>query len=153
MGSWELGGSGTRAQELQLLGSRAQAQQLGLRCRGLVALWCVGSSWTSNQTCIRYNGRRILNHWISREVQLIFTVTGWASNSLLYVTIYLENCHFESLTTCKEGIKKLIQRLSTKTKIGNSLAVQWLGLRTFTAVAKFQTLVGELGSHKARPKQ
>ena len=26
--------------------------------------------------------------------------------------------------------------------------VQWLGLRTFTAVSQFQSLVGELGSHR-----
>ena len=33
-------------------------------------------------------------------------------------------------------------------KLGNSLAVQWLGLSTFTARAQVQTLVGELRSHK-----
>ena len=77
----------TGAQQLQLLSSRAQAQQLRLRCRGLVALWYVGSSRTRDQTCDPYAGRRILNHWISREVQLIFTVAGWTSNSQLYVTI------------------------------------------------------------------
>ena len=32
--------------------------------------------------------------------------------------------------------------------IGNSLAVQWLGLVTFTAGAQVQSLVGELRSHK-----
>ena len=31
---------------------------------------------------------------------------------------------------------------------GNSLVVQWLGLGTFTAVARAQSLVGELRSHK-----
>ena len=38
--------------------------------------------------------------------------------------------------------------LSLKITIGNSLAVQWLGLGTFTAVARVQSLVGELRSHK-----
>ena len=32
--------------------------------------------------------------------------------------------------------------------VGNSLAVQWLGLSTFTAVARVQSLVGELRSRK-----
>ena len=32
--------------------------------------------------------------------------------------------------------------------IGNSLAVQWLGLGTSTAVAQVQSQVGELRSHK-----
>ena len=32
--------------------------------------------------------------------------------------------------------------------IGDSLAVQWLGLGTFTAVAQVQSLVGELRSRK-----
>ena len=49
--------------QLQLLGSRAQAQQLKLRCRGLVALWYGGSSWTRDQTYDPYTGRWILNHW------------------------------------------------------------------------------------------
>ena len=31
---------------------------------------------------------------------------------------------------------------------GNSLAVQWLGLGTFTAMARIQSLFGELRSHK-----
>ena len=31
---------------------------------------------------------------------------------------------------------------------GNSLAVQWLGLGTFTAVAQVQSLVGEIRSCK-----
>ena len=34
--------------------------------------------------------------------------------------------------------------------IGSSLAVQWLGLGASTAVAGFQSLVGELRSHKPR---
>ena len=34
--------------------------------------------------------------------------------------------------------------------LGNSLAVQWLGLSTFTAVARVQSVVRELRSHKLR---
>lgn len=33
---------------------------------------------------------------------------------------------------------------------GNSLVVQWLGLRTFNALAQDQSLVGEQGSCKPR---
>ena len=33
-------------------------------------------------------------------------------------------------------------------KLGNSLAVRWLGLHAFTAVARVQSLVGEIRSHK-----
>lgn len=33
---------------------------------------------------------------------------------------------------------------------GNSLVVQWLGLRTFNALAQDQSLVGEQGSCKSR---
>ena len=32
--------------------------------------------------------------------------------------------------------------------MGNSLAVQWLGLHAFTEVARVQSLVGELRAHK-----
>ena len=34
-------------------------------------------------------------------------------------------------------------------RFGNSLAVQWLGLSAFTAVAQVQSLVGELRSPQA----
>ena len=56
----------TWAQQLWLVGSRAQAQQLW--CTGLVAPWHVGSSWTRDQTRVPYTGRQILNHCASREV-------------------------------------------------------------------------------------
>ena len=36
----------------------------------------------------------------------------------------------------------------TKGLSGNSLVVQWLGLRAFNAVAQIQSLVRELRSHK-----
>ena len=39
---------------------------------------------------------------------------------------------------------------SFKVRLGTSLAVQWLGLRAFTAWALVQSLVGELRSHKPR---
>ena len=56
---------GTRAQQLWLAGSRAQAQQLW--CTGLVALRHVGSSCTRARTCVPCIGRRILNHCTTRE--------------------------------------------------------------------------------------
>jgi len=36
--------------------------------------------------------------------------------------------------------------------LGNSLAVQWLGLHTFTSGAQVPSLVGKLRSHKMEPK-
>ena len=38
-------------------------------------------------------------------------------------------------------------------ELGNSLAVQWLGLGTFTEVAQIQSLVGELRSRKSQHGQ
>ena len=56
---------GTWAQQLQLPGSRAQAQYL---CNtGLVALRHVGSSWNRDRTRVSCIGRRILYHWATRE--------------------------------------------------------------------------------------
>ena len=57
---------GTRAQQLWLAGSRAQAQQLWRT--GLVAPWHVGSSRTRAQTRVPCIGRQILNHCTTREV-------------------------------------------------------------------------------------
>ena len=63
-----------RLQQLQFAGSRALVQQLW--CMGLVALWHVESSWTRFQTHIPCNGRRILNHWTTRETLLsVFLIT------------------------------------------------------------------------------
>ena len=63
-GAWALG---TRAQELWLTGSRAQAQQLW--CTGSVALQHVGSSQTRARTRVPCIGRQILNHCATREAQ------------------------------------------------------------------------------------
>ena len=60
-----LSSCGLRAQQLWLVGSRAQAQQLWRM--GLVAPRHVGSSWTRAQTCVPCVGRRILNHCTTRE--------------------------------------------------------------------------------------
>ena len=57
---------GTWAQQLWLVGSRAQAQQLW--CTGLAAPRHVGSSWTRDQTRVPCVSRRILNHCTTREV-------------------------------------------------------------------------------------
>ena len=51
---------GTRAQQLWLMGSRAQAQKLWRT--GLVAPWHVGSSQTRARTRVPCIGRQILNH-------------------------------------------------------------------------------------------
>ena len=68
MGSRRAGFSscGTHAQQLWLVGFRAQAQQLwGM---GLVAPRHVGSSWARALTCVPCIGRQILNHCAIREV-------------------------------------------------------------------------------------
>ena len=57
---------GMQAQQLWLMGSRAQAQQL--QHTGLVAPQHVGSSRTRARTCVPCIGRRILNHCTTREV-------------------------------------------------------------------------------------
>ena len=69
MGSRHVGFSscGTRAQQLWLAGSRAQAQQLWHT--GLVAPRHVGSSRTRAQTRVPCTGRRILNLCATREFQ------------------------------------------------------------------------------------
>ena len=54
------------AQQLWLMGSRAQAQQLWPT--GLAAPRHVGSSQTRAQTCVSCAGRWILNHCATREV-------------------------------------------------------------------------------------
>ena len=68
MGSRHAGFSccGTRAQQLWLTGSRAQAQQLWHM--GLVAPWHVRSSRTRARTRVPCIGRRILSHCATREV-------------------------------------------------------------------------------------
>ena len=61
---------GTLAQQLWLMGSRAQAQQLWQT--GLVVPWHVGSSRTRAQTRVPCIGRRILNHCTTREVSISY---------------------------------------------------------------------------------
>ena len=56
---------GTWAQQLWLTGCRAQAQQLW--CTGFVALQHVGSSQIRARTHVPCIGRRILNHYTTRE--------------------------------------------------------------------------------------
>ena len=59
---------GSRAQQLWLVGSRAQAQQLWHT--GLVARRHVGSSRTRDRTHVPCIGRRILNHCTTKEALL-----------------------------------------------------------------------------------
>ena len=44
--------------------------------------------------------------------------------------------------------EKSLEKLKNILNSASSLAVQWLGLCAFTAVSQFQSLVGELRSHK-----
>ena len=55
---------------LQSTGSRVWAQQLW--CTGLVTLWHMGIFLDRDQTYVPCIGRRILNHWSTREVLFWF---------------------------------------------------------------------------------
>ena len=62
--------SGARASVVAAMGSvlvapGSRAQQLW--CRGLVALWHVGSSWIMDLACVSCVGKLILYHWATRE--------------------------------------------------------------------------------------
>ena len=59
---------GAQAQQLQLLGSRAQSPQLWHT--GLAALQHVGSSHIRDQTHVSCIGRSILYHWATREAPI-----------------------------------------------------------------------------------
>ena len=78
----------TWAQQLWLMGSRAQAQQLWHM--GLVALRHVGSSWTRAQTHVPCLGRWILNHCTTGEALYfqIFKETPYCSPQWLYQFIF-----------------------------------------------------------------
>ena len=79
---------GTRAQQVWLAGSRAQAQQLWHT--GLVAPWHVGSSQTRAQTRVPCIGRRILNHCTTREVlELGIPFFFFLRNAFICFIIYL----------------------------------------------------------------
>ena len=64
---------------------RVWAQQLWHL--SLVAPWHVGSSWTRDQTCVPFIGRRILNHWTTRKV----------CKKSLISDIYCVNANMDSL--------------------------------------------------------
>ena len=61
---------GRWAQSLQLLGSRAQAQQLWRL--GLLALWHVGYFQIRDQICTSCTDRWILHHWVTKEARPLF---------------------------------------------------------------------------------
>ena len=68
---------GTRDQQLWLVSSRAQAQQLGHT--GLIAPWHVGSSRTRARTHVPCIGRRILNHCATSGASVIFKLLKFVS--------------------------------------------------------------------------
>ena len=78
---------GTWAQQLWLMGSRAQAQQLW--ATGLVAPWRVGSSRIRARTRVPCIGRRSLNHCATREVpgdkSLKSSVWPYGMNTLRHI--------------------------------------------------------------------
>ena len=88
-GAWAPGHTGFRsrsvwAQELQLLGSRAQAQQLWHPSS--VILWHVTSSQIRDRTRVSCTGRWILYHWATKEVPNIFLLNEF------YTYIFLSSC-------------------------------------------------------------
>ena len=89
---------GTRAQQLWLLGSRAQAQQLWRM--GLVALWHVGSSRTRARTHVPYIGRRILNHCATREVPLNYFCFFVKNQLGVFLWVYFQTFYFVHIDLC-----------------------------------------------------
>ena len=78
---------GTQAQQLWLVGSRAQAQQLWHT--GLVALRRVGSSRTRARIRVPCTGRWILNHCATREVpQILVLNNSREQRGKLYILCY-----------------------------------------------------------------
>ena len=76
---------GTRAQQLWLVGSRVQAQQLWHT--GLVAPRHVGSSRTRARTRVPCVGRQVLNHCTTREALLLQIL-------ILHVIIPIIHCYY-----------------------------------------------------------
>ena len=74
---------GTQAQQLRLVGFRAQAQWLW--CTGLVAPRHVGSSQTRARTHVPCNGRWILNHCATREVPRPWFLTPFLQKKKYYL--------------------------------------------------------------------
>ena len=77
---------GARAQQLWLMDSRAQAQQL--RCTGLVAPRQVGSSPTRARTRVPCIGRRIFNHCTTRGAPWCFL-----KNKFIYLFLAVLGLH------------------------------------------------------------
>ena len=75
-------------QQLWLVGSRKQAQQLWPT--GLVAPWHMGSSQTRDRTHVPCIGRRILNHCATRKAPKILTLKKIQMISLINSTKHLK---------------------------------------------------------------
>ena len=70
-------------------------------------------------------------------IKIFFSpIVGWINRC--------ETCSYGGLTIINNTKHSPLK----STKYGNSLAVQWWGLSTFTAGAWVQSLVGEIGPHK-----
>ena len=59
---------------------------------GLVALQHVGSPWTRDRTYVPCFGRRILNHWTTREVPYVFLVL--CTIPIVLSTIGIDIAHY-----------------------------------------------------------
>ena len=90
--AWALG---AQAQQLWLVGSRAQVQQLW--CMGLVAPRHVGSSWTRARTRVPCIGRWILNHCTTSEVPRMLLLKIYL---YLFFTLLFFYCRIVDLQCC-----------------------------------------------------
>ena len=80
------GAQACRLQQLQLLGSRAQAQKL---CTSLVALCCVGSSWTRDRTRVSCIGRHPDSLPVSHQENPQWSLLGQLFDKLRHLKLSL----------------------------------------------------------------
>ena len=108
---------GMRAQELWLVGSRVQAQQLW--SVGLVAPRHVGSSRTRDRTHVSCIGRQILNHRASREVPLLWFCSQWISCTGLPVpdTAWVKVFFIRTTTGLKDVQLRRVSHLAQSTSV------------------------------------
>ena len=104
--------TGSRACGLQVLWhvcSGAESQQLGHM--GLVALWHVGSLWTSDGAHISCIGRLILYHWATREPPILHfqQEPRWCWSNWFAVFVLSKQCGNQCILTLLPFLFRLIE--------------------------------------------